>query len=252
MPLWCRIQVTSLASSSDVTNWRSSSERWAVVTIAHRGVRSAAKSIVSMSSGMPSPTRRTPGEASRPLSLSARSWRSFRWEELIELEHAQLLERWPLDVADERRQVDRLLIGPRVLDEVGQQDVLPARQRVGGHPDEAEQAGNEALDLVGDRFGVVGRRDLQRSDDVQLDARPRSGGVDREVARVAQRLDLIGPVRPGGEAVRPRLGLGRGEVVGRLSGRFGLALVDPRAERGGIEVGERQAEVGQITLRVHE
>ena len=119
-------------------------------------------------------------------------------------------------------------------------------------PDEAEQAGHEPLDLVGDRLGVVGRRDLQRSDDVQLDARPGSGGVDREVAGVAQRLDLLGPVAPAGEAVRPRLGLGGGEVVGRLAGGLGLALVDPRAERGGVEVGERQAEVGQVALRVDE
>ena len=235
-----------------MTNWRSSSERWAVVTIAHRGVRSAREQQrvdVERRALAPRGERRRGEQA---VELEGQLLAILRREELVELEHAQLLQRWLLDLADERRQVERLLVGPGVLDEVGQQDVLAARQRVGGDADEAEQAGHEALDLVGDRLGVVGVGHLQRSDDVQLDARPRSGRVDREVAGVPQRLDLLGPVAPAGETVRPRLGLGGGEVVGRLAGRLGLALVDPRAERGGVEVGEREAEVGQVALRVDE
>ena len=59
-----------------------------------------------------------------------------------------------------------------LMDQVGQQDVLAARQRIGVDADEAEQAADEALDLVADDLGVahVGRR-LQRADDVQPDAR---------------------------------------------------------------------------------
>ena len=172
------------------------------------------------------------------------------WEELVELEHAELADRRLLDHADERRQVERGARRPRVLDQVGEQDVLAARQRVGVDADEAEQPRGVALDLVADHLEVVRRRCLQRPDDVDRHARLRPGRVDREVRRPAQRRDLLGPVAPAGQAVAPGRGLLLGELVGRHAGRLGLGLVDPRPERRRREVRERQAQVGQITLRV--
>ena len=76
VPLWRRIHVTSLASTSDVTNWRSSSDRWAVVTIAQRPLPSGVYSIDWMSSGRPAPQAAKAGEASSPLSLRASFIRS--------------------------------------------------------------------------------------------------------------------------------------------------------------------------------
>ena len=63
---------------------------------------------------------------------------------------------------------------PRVLDQVGEQDVLAARQRVGLDADQAEQAGDVPLDLVADDLGVVDAGHLQRTDDVHRHARLRA------------------------------------------------------------------------------
>ena len=76
MPLWRRIHVTSLARISDVTNWRSSSDRWAVVTIAQRPLPSGVNSIDWMSSGEPIAHDANDGDASSPLSFIASAMRS--------------------------------------------------------------------------------------------------------------------------------------------------------------------------------
>jgi hypothetical protein len=69
-----------------------------------------------------------------------------------------------------------------VGDQVRQQDVLSAGQRIGGDADQPEQARDISLDLVTEQFGVagVGRR-LQRADDVDRNAGLRPRCVDREV-----------------------------------------------------------------------
>ena len=77
VPDCARIQVINLASTSEVTNWRSSSERWAVVTMAQRGRPSGRYSSDAMSSGTPAPQAANDGDASRPLRRTAKVWRSF-------------------------------------------------------------------------------------------------------------------------------------------------------------------------------
>ncbi len=77
VPLCLRIQVTSLLRTSVVTNWRSWSLRWAVVTMAQRGPPSGVCSIDSMSSGGPASQAPNDGEASRPLRRIANAVRSF-------------------------------------------------------------------------------------------------------------------------------------------------------------------------------
>ena len=151
-----------------VTNWRSWSLRWAVVTIAQRGLPSAVCSIdvdVERRPGHPRPERRRGEQAVEP---HRQRHAVLRREELVELEHAELADRRLLDHADERRQVEAAAGRPLVEDEVRQQDVLAARQRIGLDADQAEQAGDEALDLVADDLGVgdIGGR-LQRADDVE-------------------------------------------------------------------------------------
>ncbi len=174
-----------------------------------------------------------------------------RGEELVDVEHAELADRWRRDHPDERHQVERPPLSPRMLDEVRQQDVLPARQRIGGDADQSEQAGDVPLDLVGDRLGIahVGRY-LQRPDDVQRHARLRAGRVDREVGLLAQRTDVGAAETPAGEPLGPQRRLARGELVGRLTGVAGLRLVDPRPEVGGSEGGKRETEVGEVALRI--
>ena len=71
-----------------------------------------------------------------------------RREELVELEDAELAERGRLDLADQGSQVEIAPGAPGVLDEVREQDVLPARERVGLDADEREEARHRSLDLV--------------------------------------------------------------------------------------------------------
>ena len=153
----------------------------------------------------------------------------------------------------ERRQVERASLAPRVGDQVREQDVLAARQRIGGDADEAEQPGDVSLDLVADELGVahVGRR-LERADDVDRHAGSRSGRVDREVDRRLQRRRCSCRRQPpAGEALAPRLGLLGGEGVGRErlrsppGVRRSMAGSRPAARSGNV-----QAQVGQIALGI--
>ena len=75
-PLWRRIQVTSLLSTSAVTDWRSSSDRWAVEMIAQRGLPDGERSIAPASTGSPSIHWAKLGAASTPLSRMAKAVRS--------------------------------------------------------------------------------------------------------------------------------------------------------------------------------
>ena len=84
-----------------------------------------------MSSGTPSAHAANDGEASRPLSFMASLVRSFVGIERVELEHAQLADRRVLDLLHELAEVERLPSGPGPGHQVGQQDVLGRRQRVG-------------------------------------------------------------------------------------------------------------------------
>ena len=171
--------------------------------------------------------------------------------ERVELEHTELAHRRVRDHPDERRQVEVLALLPALVDEVGEQDVLARRQRVGVDADEAEQTGHEAFYLVTDDLGIgaIGWR-LQRPDEVERDAHRRARRVDGEARRVAQRRDVGAGQAPTAQAVGPGLGLRGREVVERLVGLLGVGLVDPRPEVARRQVRERQAEVGQVPLRV--
>ena len=172
-------------------------------------------------------------------------------EELVEVEHAELAQRRGLDQADQRGQVEAGAAAPGVVDQVGQQDVLAAGQRVGVDADEAEQATDEAVDLVADRLGVAGvGRGGERADDVQPDPAARPRRVDRQRRGVAQRADRRPAHAPVAEALGPQRGLVGGEVGDRLAGALGVAGVDPRLEVGRGERRERQAQVGEVALRV--
>jgi hypothetical protein len=103
----------------------------------------------------------------------------------VELVHPELAEGRVLHLADEARKVDARPGGPGMVDEVGEQDVLLARQRVGVDPHHGEQPRHVPLDLVGDGFGVgaLGRR-VEPADDVERYARARPGCVDRELGGI--------------------------------------------------------------------
>ena len=126
-----------------------------------------------------------------------------RRQERVDLEDAELAQRRLLDLPDQGAEIEIGAGAPVVLEQVREEDVLAAAERVGLDPDQAEQAGDGALDLVADRL-LVGlpreRRRLQRADHVQRHAGLGAGRVERHLGRVAERLDPLGsipaPARP--------------------------------------------------------
>ena len=100
--------------------------------------------------------RRERRRRQQPVELHRQRHAVVGGEELVDVEHAQLADRRRRDHADERHQIQRAALAPGVVDQVRQQDVLAARQRVGGDADQAEQPGDVPLDLVGDHLGVTG------------------------------------------------------------------------------------------------
>ena len=204
-----------------------------------------------MSSGEPSAHDANDGDASRPLSFIASAMRSSAGKNWSRSNTPSLRIGGDGIIPTSVIRSSAAPLAPRVVHEVRQQDVLAARQRIGVDADQAEQAGDVALDLVGDRLGVahVGGY-LQRPDDVQRHARLRAGRVDREVGLLAQRTDVGAAQTPAGEPLGPQRRLARGELVGRLTGVARLRLVDPRPEVGGSEGGKREAEVGEVALRI--
>ena len=178
-----------------------------------------------------------------------------RREELVELEDAELAERGRLDLGDERPEVEVSSGAPRVLDEVREQHVLAARERVGLDADEPEEARHRALDLVAERFrlGVPGElRGLQRPDDVERHARGRAGGVDRDVGRVAERLEPLRPESARLEALTPDRRLLRRVLVDRDPGGVRIGVAHPRPEARGLQVGEDEREVRHVALGVED
>ncbi len=176
-----------------------------------------------------------------------------RGEEGVQVEHAELAQGRLQHLADERREVEAASLAPRGLDEVGQEDELARGEGIGGDAHQAEQAGDEALDLVADGLDVarVGGR-LERADQVHRHTGRGARRVDREAHTVVDGLEALGPDAPAGQALPPGRGLLLGELVRGDAGLLGVALVDPGAEVGGRQLGEQQEQVGQIALGVDE
>ena len=174
-------------------------------------------------------------------------------EERVHLEDAELADRRRLDLAEQGAEVEALARAPRMLDQVGEQHVLAARERVGLDPDQAEQAGHRPLDLVAERLRLALPRErgrVQRADDVQGHAGLRAGGVDGELGRFAKRPDPVGADALSLEAFAPgRRRLGR-EFVEREALAARVVLVHPGAEAGRVELREGQQQVAHVALRV--
>ena len=163
-------------------------------------------------------------------------------EEVVDLEHAQLADLWRDDLADQARQVEVPTLGPGVVDEVGQQDVLAAGERVGRDADQPEEAGHEALDLVGDglRVGAFGRP-VQAPDDVEAHAGGGARRVDGERGGVLERLDPGAVDAPRGQALLPGA---------RHLG--GVTALHPGGEPVGRERREGEEQVPEVALGVED
>ena len=174
-----------------------------------------------------------------------------RREERIEVDDTELAHGWVLDERQQPSEVEVDTVAPRSVDQVGQQHVLTARERIGLDAHETQEATDQAVDLVAEGLlvGVCPGR-VQVADDVQRHAGGRARCVDGEVGRGSQPGDAVLADAGPGEAGLPELGGRRGQLVGGLAVAFSLALVDPWAEVGWGQIGERQQQVPHVALGV--
>ncbi len=172
-------------------------------------------------------------------------------EKSIQLDHAQLAHRRGHDLADKHREVEALPLVPGVFDQVGEQDVLAAADRVAGDADEREQARHKPLDLIPHDLDAARRlRGLEGADDIHRHAGRRSGGVQRELGLLPQRLHPLRQDPPRRQPVAPRLRCPVGERLGGFAGFLGLLLAHPRQKIGPRQLRKRKQQVAHVALRV--
>ncbi len=99
--------------------------------IAQRGVPAGVKSIESMSSGGPAAHAANDGEASNPLSCIASFMRSASGKNWSSSNTPSLRIGGVATMLTSVIRSSGAPFGPRVVDQVGEQDVLPTRERVG-------------------------------------------------------------------------------------------------------------------------
>ena len=103
----------------------------------------------------PVPPRRERRRGDQRVELHRQRQAVLLGEEGVDVEHAEFADRGAVDLRQQRLEVEVLAGCPGPLDQVGDQDVLAARQRVGVDADQAEDAGGEPFDLVAEGLGLV-------------------------------------------------------------------------------------------------
>jgi hypothetical protein len=176
-------------------------------------------------------------------------------EERLEVEGADLREGRALDLPDQLREVEVAALAPSGLEDLREEDVLAAPERVGLDAEEPEEARRGGGDPLAEELRVVahGRRGRgERLDDRDREARRAARGVDGDIGRVAEPLDPRAVLAPLAESLPPELGLLGGVRVDRESLAPGVVLVDPRREVLRAQLRKGEAKIGQIALRVDE
>lgn len=168
----------------------------------------------------------------------------------FEIEDADLGEGRMLDALDEQAEIEVGPLPPGIGEQGGEQDGFTAFDGIGVELEETEEAGDGGLDAVGDGLGVVSIRGGEGREDVDGTARGTAGGVDGHVDLLAQSADTVGRLAPGSEAFFPELGLLGGEVVGGDAFALGVLFVDPGAEVRGLEIREREEEIGEVAFGI--
>ncbi len=188
-----------------------------------------------------------------PVELHREGLALLRREEVLEVEDPEAVEGGRVDELDEGRQVERLSAGPRVGQEVREQDVLARLQRVGVDVDQrqdgADDAGHELALVLGGEGVELGRR-VEAIEEAHLDAGARARRVDRDVGPGAIGADLLLVDALAGESAAP----GGRHLLAELGRGGALVLyprwVDPLGEALWREVWPAQGEVGQVALGV--
>jgi len=173
-------------------------------------------------------------------------------EELLQRENAQLLDGRGKHGAEQRFQGDRLAPAPVVLEDVAQEDVFRALQRVRLNPDQPQQGADGAAHAVQPDFRVVpvGRVRTQHAENVEGNARGRTGRVDANLGLILELGHPGGRHVPGGQAVPPLFRRGRGHLLDRLAFAAGDGRRNPGRQVPVGQFRKVEAQVGQISLGV--
>ena len=153
--------------------------------------------------------------------------------ERLQVEHADARRPAAIARLDQRPQVEVPPLLPGVAQDRGEQDVLPALDRVRLDAEQSQQRGRGGVDALAQQLRVLddGRsRRGERLENRDRQARRAARSVHGEVRRLAQPPDAARVLPPGGEPVLPELRLLAGVLLGRDSLGPRVVLVDPGEE----------------------
>ena len=174
-------------------------------------------------------------------------------EHCIQWHHTHLRERWRLNAADDPREIEITPLAPRGRQQIRQQDMLAAGDRIGFNAEEREYTRGGRVDMLAQRFAVVANSGRRRDERAQQ--RERAPGraarcVDGHVGGVDQSLNACAILAPAGQSVAPCRRLRGRELIGGYAGVGRLLWIHPRAEVRGGQRRKAQREIAQIALGV--
>ena len=199
------------------------------------------------------PPCREPGRGQEIVQADREAEAVLLREEGLQVDHSDAIERRRLDLADEGGEVQVAPFLPGALEEVREEDVLPAAHRIGLDPEKGQQARDGGGDPLPQPVRVgrqAGRRRREGAQQVQWQPGLAARSVDGQVHRGTEPADPGPVLAPPGEPAAPGLGGAGGVVVRAHPLPRRLVLVNPGTEVGGEEIGEGQKEVSQVPLGI--
>ncbi len=171
----------------------------------------------------------------------------------VQVERTDFANRRLLNLAHQVRQLQIAPLTPGFLQQPRYQNVLAAVNRIGIDPHQRQQARGFRRDPVAQQIRVFKNRRRRRGERLQhrqRQARGRAGRVNRAIHRRAVFGDPRGFFAPVGQPRTPAGGRFGGQLVGRDAAPGRFVLVDPGTKVGRPQLGKRQQQVAQVSLRI--
>ena len=171
----------------------------------------------------------------------------------VQVHHPDAFERRRLDLLDQARQIEVATRAPLVLEQVGEQNVLAAADRIGVDLQQREQARDARQHALAKGVDVVAlgrRRRRERLENGERPARLAAGRIDGAVDRAGEAGDALRGLIPLGQAAAPGLGHGARVLLAAVPGARRGAGFDPGQEVGLAQLRKGQQQVAEIALGV--